>query len=277
MNSGEQIDNQGGMNYDQWAALSEEPFAGDISEEPKDPEMTATMPENLKPVGELSEGEAAQEYLDLLVDLSSNFTSPEGKTSGMAVLKKNGEIEVRDPRGYDRSDRLARSLLAKTGTEFDNANDFYNSGNPYVERAHSMTLADNILRGEQRYRKAQAESVRTQQELQDFQQNVKLDSLSQKDLPWYKHTRHMLEESAARARQEASAESADSNQIIQDALMNAYSPDYYYGHHRLNAEHVNDTAYIDKVNEEYNQMFFGGNREEKVARALELREKLGVA
>lgn len=272
MNSGEQVDSQGGANYEQWASLSAEPFAGDELEETK--ELETTAPEKLKPVGELSESEAAQEYLDLLVDLSNNFTSPEGKASGAAIMKRNGEIEVRDSRGYDRSDRVARYLLAKTGTEFDTPNDFYDSGNPYVERAHSMTLADNILRGEQRYRKAQAENIRTQQELEDFQQNVRP---TQKSSRWRRHEQRVLNDAAARSRQQAIAETADSNQIIQEALMNAYSPDYYYGHHRLNTEHANDAAYIDKVNEEYNQMFFGGDREEKVSRALELREKLQVA
>lgn len=250
-----------------------------------------------KPVEELSEKDAAQEYMDLLLDLSSNFTSAEGRLSRAAKVDKDGNAQVSN-RGYSNDRDMVEVLAKKAGYEMDWSDDSKKEGvtlqdfhynNPYADRALAMKMADKILFAQQAWRDggeafgdAKQDVVAAEAALHEFQETDEKKSWLKKLLTSQKRKqeRQSLERRLVSARAKlkgAEDRTHFGNRGIYDALNQAYSEDYGYGHHSLSYEHEQDKGYKEKANVEYNQRFFGYDdpeRQAKVERALELRKKL---
>ena len=134
-------------------------------EKPKESESVASTqlevlsgkPEK-KPVGELTPEEASKEYLDLLLDLSSNFTSAEGKSSRVASYDMDGHIKVHN-RGYSGEDRriVGQIYETATGKKFNDERRKYRDGkweDKYVDRELALSMADDIISAESDWRAA---------------------------------------------------------------------------------------------------------------------------
>lgn len=141
-----------------------EPVAGENEEskEQAKAERLAALREQMtgpKPVEELSDEDATKEYLDLLLDLSAGFTSMEGKLSRVAARDKDGNIVVMN-RGYSGDYAFTEGLMKQAGMEVDEMTsgsfqegDFHYD-NEYLDRAHTLTMVDGILKSEEAWRGA---------------------------------------------------------------------------------------------------------------------------
>ena len=283
-----------------WGDLMKEvKFAGDVQseEEPtkntESVELATETEEYQKLVGELTEQEAAQEYCDILLQLSLGFESAEGKTSRNATYDEEGRVFIRHASAaYDgEKDRVVAKLWqARTGQKFGFASD-HPRGNvgpdgishyddPYLDREWSMGIADRIIQAESDWRKAGEDTtIEDEDALHAIGANdrKKLEEFEggrfgavRKTLRPGKH--EMLTEAARQsATTPAERKTADADKRLQKALEEAYSPDYRYGHHSLDS---NDPEYVESVNEEYNNKFFSPENKALIDRAIGLRRRL---
>ncbi len=298
----------------QWEQLSSVPFNNEQQEQ-ADPAETESTPrpaetvglqvletteteEAYRPIGEMEPGEIAREYMDLLHDLSDNFTSPEAIHS--AVVTEDGA--VRDRRGYSGDEAFIKNIYKKNGLELDDTNNFnelrengqnalaeLHYENADLDRAHTLKMVDEILSGEQAWRDAGEQYAEAQttltsaveklNQLQEEQKSKGFFGRLTTALSFRKQTKE-INDIIAKAQADlsrAERNSQNGNRTLAGSLEAAYSPDYHYGHHKLNYEHNRDESYKDQINEEYNNKFFGADdpaRQEKINRALELRKAL---
>lgn len=297
----------------QWDTLKTAPFAGEQNETAKETETEvpsekavgvqtaeSTRTEEIyRPIGEMKKSEIAREYMDLLHALSDNFTSPEGANS--AVVAEDGTI--RDRRGYSGDATFIENLYKKNGLELDETNNFdelrkngqdtlteFHYENKDLDRAHTLRMVDTILSGEQSWRDAGEEYKEAQSNLASAIEKMNQLQAEQKSKGFFgrlKSTLNFRQQAKeinaiiAKAQEDlsrAERSNKNGNRILADSLNAAYSPDYHYGHHKLNYEHNRDREYQEQVNEDYNNKFFGADdpaRQAKVNRALELRRALG--
>lgn len=257
-----------------WTQLSDVPFRGDktISE-------TATTPEQYQPISEMSRPEMAREYLDLLHQLSSNFTSAEGASSTVAY--NTGQPHP----GYDAyagDDAFVRAVYNQCDLPLDPASS--KEDNPDLARSLTLTMADEILDQEQQwleagaqYAQAEAELSAATQQLSNYTRRAESKHGVAESSKFFERTQEFQDRIAKAQEEKAKAEklSKSSNQGLIRALNAAYSPDYGYGHHYLNPEHQSDDEYKDHTNIDYNALFFGADnpkRQQAITRALELRK-----
>ncbi len=299
----------------QWEQLKEVPFSEgtrQIEESPKEPiEQQGRVTElqsfesikgreAYRPVGEMEQSEIAREYMDLLHDLSNNFTSPEAVHS--AVVKEDGT--VRDRRGYSGDEHFVEDLYKKNGLELDRTNNYdelrengrdalaeLHYENADLDRAHTLKMVDSILSGEQKWRDAGECYAEAQSNLTDAIEKLNQLQAEHKSKSFFnrivtmrnfrKQTKE-IDATITRAKEDLSRaewQSQNGNQTLTGSLEAAYSPDYHYGHHKLNYQHEMEKGYKEQINEEYNNKFFGADdpiRQDKINRALELRKALKV-
>lgn len=131
--------------------------------------------ESFRPIGEMEKSEIAREYMDLLHDLSSNFTSPEGVSS--RVVGANGSIQNS---GYSGDNIFIKDIYKQGGLELDESNDFgektlaeFHFENTDLDRAHTLKMADGILFGEQMWRDAGKDYEKAQAALTDAIEELK--------------------------------------------------------------------------------------------------------
>lgn len=259
-------------------------------------EVLSKKPEK-KSVEELTPEEASKEYLDLLMDLSSNFTSAEGKSSRAAEYDAKGNLQVYNNGYSGKESRIVGQIYeTATGKNFhdEESNGNYKDGwqDKYVDRELALGMADDIISAESDWRAAgesttieaeQSEKATLEQEKTEAKN--KLDKIEhgifgKLKKAFYVNFRNKeynrLYNLANRQPQTKAEQSASrANAKLQKALEAAYSEDYGYGHHRLSYEHTSrDGSYSDKINGEYNDKFFDKARKEKIDRAVELRRKL---
>lgn len=249
-----------------------------------------------KSVEELTPEEASKEYLDLLMDLSANFTSAEGKSSRVASYDKNGNVQVHN-RGYSGEDRriVGQIYETATGKKFREERSKFNDGkweDKYLDRELALGMADDIISAESDWRAAgESTTIEAEQsekntlEQEKSEAKIKLDKIEhgifgKLKKAFYVNFRnkeysrlHNLANRQSQTKAEQNASRA--NAKLQKALEAAYSEDYGYGHHKLSYEHTSrDRSYSDKINSEYNNKFFDKAKKEKIDRAIELRRKL---
>lgn len=259
------------------------------------PEVPSTKPEK-KSVEELTPKEASREYLDLLMDLSSNFTSAEGKSSRVASYDKHGNIQIQH-RGYSGEDRriVGQIYETATGKKFRSEREKFSDGkweDKYVDRELALGMADDIISAESDWRAVgesttieaeQAERAALEQErskarskLNKIEHGIfgKIKKASYVNLRNKEYNR-LYNLANHQPQTQAEQNTSKANTRLQKALEAAYSEDYGYGHHRLSDEHASrDRNYSDEINSEYNDKFFNKTRKEKIDRAVELRRKL---
>lgn len=298
----------------QWDTLRDAPFAGESTKNARETEVpsekavglqtleSVQTEESYRPVGEMEKSEIAREYMDLLHDLSANFTSPEAINS--AVVNSDGS--VRDRRGYGGDQEFVKKLYQKNGLELDEGSNFEELRGPGqnalgedlhyenedLDRAHTLRMVDGILSGEQLWREsgealapAQEKLTNAVNALQELRNEYESKSFLGR-LKSKRDFRRQVEEinkTIAETQNDlkrTERQTSDGNARIARSLMEAYSPDYHYGHHHLNFEHERTPDYLARKNEEYNNKFFGNDddpeRQAKIDRALELRKVLGV-
>jgi len=244
--------------------------------------------ETYRPIDEMEKSEVAREYMDLLQDLSGNFTSPEAVHS--AVVLENGA--VRDRRGYSGDETFVKDLYRKNGLELDESNnmeELRNDGkdplaelkyeNADLNRAHTLRMVDDILAGEEQWQEAGREYEKTQATLAEANEDlVQLNAEREKKgfleklataMDYWKQKKE-IKAKITQAQEELKGiegRSQNGNATLARSLEAAYSEDYHYGHHKLSYEHDRDNEYKEKINEEYNDKFFGADdpvRQEKV-------------
>ena len=250
-----------------------------------------------KPVEELTPEEASKEYLDLLLDLSANFTSAEGKSSRAAEYDAEGNLHVYNNGYSGKSDRIVGQLYeTATGKNFrdEERKSNYRDGweDNYIDRELTLGMADDIIAAESSWRAAgesttpeaeQAEKAVLEQERAEAKS--KLDKIEhgifgKLKKAFYVNFRNkkynQIYSLANREPQTAAEQYTEwANAKLQSALEAAYSEDYGYGHHKLSYAHTSrDNTYTDKINSEYNDKFFSQDRQAKIDRAVELRRKL---
>lgn len=249
-----------------------------------------------KSVEELTSEEASKEYLDLLMDLSANFTSAEGKSSRVASYDKDGNIQVHN-RGYSGEDKriVGQVYEVATGKKVREERGKFNDGkweDKYLDRELALGMADDIISAESDWRAAgESTTVEAEQSEKAILEQERTEAKSKLDKiehgifgklkkAFYVNFRNKeynrLYNLANRQPQTKAEQSASkANTKLQKALEAAYSEDYGYGHHKLSYEHTSrDGSYSDKINSEYNDKFFDKARKEKIDRAVELRRKL---
>lgn len=250
------------------------------------------------PVEELSEKDAAQEYLDLLMDLSSGFTSPEGKASRVVSKGRDGSETIVN-RGYSGDSKLAESLLERATSkeelkaikkrdhegimsgEFRDPNGAISS-NEYLDRAHSLMMADNILRAEALWE----EGGKKAESFDEAKHNAAKDALEQykeKDSKKFFLTKFFtrkkraaelsrLEAEVENTSMKGGLETAVADGALKTALSEAYDTDYGYGSHK--EAYGTSKEEIERRNEQFNNQFFSKENQAKIARAVALRNKL---
>ncbi len=261
--------NEAGNQENEWSSLEAMPEMGDATPEPENEQSSSS--EKLKPVGELTTEEAGKEYIDLLVELSENFTSAEGRSSRAASPRPDGSVFVYGQGYSGHEDRVVERIEGKDGAHMD--------------REWTLGLADNIIHAESDWRAAgesttieeqeeqqgelDANTARRQARLERFERGFG-GRMRQKFFPG-KHGRLLAEaENAVRRETEAGQKTKEADEKLKHALEAAYSDEYGYGHHR-----IDDERKADEVNDEYNEKFFGDEeRQRKIDRAVELRRRL---
>lgn len=192
-----------------------------------------------KPVSELSPEEASKEYLDLLKELSKNFTN------------KNAS--------YNYNGGLVEELVVEhEGQEaYESAGAFEGHG--------ALRVADELIRTEDSWRKTGdiykerlAKFEEAEQKLRNFQDQEKELGFFQKAFSTRRRRqeRKKLEQELSVARHyknEAQRSSMAENNHLKKRL---------------------ESAYNNMSNEEANDSFFGAERNDKINRAIELRRKL---
>ena len=253
-----------------------------------------------KSVEELTAQEASKEYLELLMDLSSNFTSVEGKNSRVATRDEDGNENIRG-RSYDQAYKVFKPIYeTATGKQYYEELDKHYAehgteekrwDDEYLDRELSLRLADSIISAESDWRAAgesttieaeEAERAALEKEHVDA-----VDKLSKMNRGVFGKIKKGLYSifrgkeysrlvNVASGRRETAAEKNArlANRNLESALRHAYSEDFEYGHHSLSYDHSHDENYKDKIDEEYNNKFFDESRKEKINRAVELRRKL---
>lgn len=258
-------------------------------------EVLTKKPEQ-KTVKDLTPEEAAKEYLDLLMDLSANFTSAEGKSSRVATYDKDGNLQVHN-RGYSGEDRriVGQVYETATGKKFRDERGHFEDGkwdDKYIDRELALGMADDIISAESDWRAAgesttieaeQSEKATLEQEQAEAKgklEKIEHGIFGKLKKAFYVNFRNKeynrLYNLANRQPQTKAEQNASkANTRLQKALEAAYSEDYGYGHHKLSYEHTSrDGSYSDKINGEYNDKFFNEARKKKIDRAVELRRKL---
>lgn len=273
------------------------------SEEREKSTHLAVIPEKpeWKAVEELTPEEASKEYLDLLMDLSVDFTSAEGKSSRAATYNKDGSLQIVN-RGYSGRERRIVGQLYETATgkdfreeerKFDGAApDSGKWEDKYIDRELALGMADDIIAAESEWRNVgESTTIEAEQaekadlERKKEQARKKLDKIERGIFgklrkAFYVNFRNKEYNeiyNTAHSQPQTTAEknAARANAKLQKALEEAYSEDYGYGHHRLSYEHTSrDGTYADKINGEYNDKFFDTKKKEKIDRAIALRRKL---
>lgn len=247
-----------------------------------------------KPVDELTPEAATKEYLDLLMDLSANFTSDEGRESRVAARDKDGKLVIMN-RGYSGDFQFAKGMLERAGMEFtEGTSGSFQEGDfhyddKYLDRAHTLKMVDGILGSEEAWRgageafeEANTEAIDAEAALAKFQEEDGKKGVLKKLFTFGKRRkeRKQLEarvEQAQAAKHKAEMLSVQANRSLEQGLNSAYSEDYGYGSHELSYEHRRDEKYKDEINRKYNEEFFGADdpeRQAKIERALELRKKV---
>lgn len=299
----------------QWDTLKNESFAGERNEEIAQAKASAETnsidqaetavglrtfesaqtEETYRPVGEMEKSEIAREYLDLLHSLSDNFTSPEGKSS--RVVAEDGTIMGQT---YAGDHKFIQNLYQKNGLELDEtrrdhgqnslADSYYENAD--LDRAHTLLMTDNLLKGEQMWRDSgeslesaradlnnavnKLEELKSKHQGKSFWGRLKARRDFQRQIAEINQTITQAQSNLRNLERQTS----DGNAQITRTLREAYSPDYYYGHHKLDYEHQygkDAEEYRAKTNEEYNNVFFGlddPTRQAKIDRAIELRKAL---
>ena len=251
--------------------------------------------EKLTPVDELSKEEATQEYMDALLELSSNFTSPEGKNARLTY--KNGDVDA--PLGYGGGGtNFVQGLYRGIGKDlnYEEIEDDYDDGtghfsDKYFDRGLAMKYADRILAAESDWRQAGKEHGGhddIEMELAARKAKAKLTYFESgtrgKLRKVFRHNTHQqleneLTSAESRLRQQSTgAKTSNADARLKDALAYAYAEDFHHGEHKYSHEHTygrDAAAYQERENEKYNEMFFGdAERQKKIDRAIELRRKL---
>lgn len=250
-----------------------------------------------KSVDELTPEEASKEYLDLLMDFSSDFTSAEGKSSRPAEYDKNGNLQI-GGRGYSGKERRIVGQLYETATgkKFEDEERLKSIDNKwqdeYIDREFSLSMADDIISAESAWRAAgesttqeaeAAEKAAIEQE--SASAKAKLEKIERGPfgklkkaffVNFRKKEYYKLYNLAHHPRQTQAEEATkEANSRLQKSLEAAYSEDYGYGHHKLSYEHTrHNGSYADKINSEYNDRFFDKAKKAKIDRAIELRRRL---
>ena len=264
-------------------------------------EVISKKPEK-KAVEELTPKEASKEYLDLLMDLSSNFTSAEGKSSRAASYDKNGNIAGGNTYSGGEKRIVGQIYETATGKKFrdEERNVKIVSGvgkkwdDKYVDRELAIGMADDIISAESDWR-AVGESTNIEAEQQEkatierekAEAKAKLDKLehgvfSKLKKALFKSFRgkeydRLYNTANRKVQTSAEARTTVANARLQEALRQAYSEDYGYGHHDLNYNHTytaTGRAEAARMDDEFNEQFFDKTRQEKIDRAIELRRKL---
>ena len=269
-----------------------------LEDQPKEAVEPSTKLELLskKPVEELTPKEASKEYLDLLMDLSADFTSAEGKSSRVASYDENGNLVIHN-NGYSGENRRIVGQLLETATGKNFQEEKYKLENgkwedEYVDRELALAMADDIITAESDWRLV-ADSTSIEDEQAEKEALIQEKDKAKKKLsriergPFgglkkglYRGLRkEKYDELYATANREprtkAENSAYDANAKLQRALETAYSKDYGYGHHRLDDERTRrDGVYADQVNGEFNETFFAKEKQEKIDRAVEIRRKL---
>ncbi|MBR5408580.1 hypothetical protein IK112_01370 [Candidatus Saccharibacteria bacterium] len=241
-----------------------------------------------KPANEMSLEEVSSEYLDILMDLGENFTSPEGKTSRR--VGEHGEIKF--GRGYSDASGGMRNLIEATGKDIDFGDngakdaDNFHYNNKYMDRGINLKMVDNIIRSESKWRKYGEEFAIANEQLGKAESALKEFANNEKQMGIFKRIftigKRNKEKKALQAEVEKARNTRDrvkkasvyANVSLREGLNNAYSEDYRQGHHKLSFEHSQEKGYADRMNEEYNEKFFSKDRIDKINRAIELRKQL---
>lgn len=227
----------------------------------------------------MSRPEMAGEYLDLLHQLSSNFTSAEEASS--TVTYNTGQPHS----GYDAytgDDAFVRAVYNQCGLPLDPTAS--KEDNPDLARGLTLTMTDDILGQEQQWRdageqyaQAEARLAAATQQLSNYTHRAESKHGATESAQFLDRTQEFEARiaKAQTAKAEAEGRTKSSTQGLTRALNAAYSPDYGYGHHYLNPEHQGDDEYKDQTNTNYNALFFGVDgpkRQQIITRALELRK-----
>ena len=251
----------------------------------------------MKAVEELTPEEASKEYLDLLMDLSANFTSAEGKTSRAAEYDARGNLMVYN-NGYSGKERriVGQIYETATGKKFkdEELKGNYKDGwkDKYIDRELALGMADDIISAELSWRTAgesttieaeKAEKATLEQERDEAKHKLakiehgifgKIKKAFYTNFRSKEYSR-LYNLANLQPKTKAEQRTKEANARLQKALEAAYSEDYGYGHHNLNYDHTyGDGAYAGKINSEYNDKFFDKARQEKIDRAVELRKKI---
>ena len=104
--------------------------------------------------------EEAKEYLDILLDLSDNFTNIEAQKSRAISRDESGKTRIVGP-GYFKGGEKIEGILRVAGIE--NARHYsaenlgtedpYQSEDPYIDKLYTMQVVDEILRADEDLRK----------------------------------------------------------------------------------------------------------------------------
>lgn len=282
-----------------WETLNTVEFKGNTEREKptaKKSEHLAVLKveKPLTPVSELSLEDASKEYLKLLQELSNNFTSPEGKTSRVGGDMENlGHLHYSGGGAATGGDIVKNVLKTATGEDIDRQEreirDAKNiKAGSVIDRRMSMNMADAIISAESDWRSAgetpeatiKAEQNAKAREVADAK--AKLEKFEhgfggkiRKTLFKRRHQGLQVELHNAENRPTPTERATkEANAKLSKALEAAYSEDYNYGHHRLSYDHSRDRGYQERVNEDYNNIFFSEERKQKIDRAIELRRRL---
>lgn len=165
--------------------------------------------------------------------------------------------------------------------EFRNPNGAISS-NEYLDRAHSLKLADNILRAEALWQEGDKKAETFDEEeynaakdaLKDYKKKDGKKFFLTKLFTRKKRAQELaqLEKKVADTSRKGDAETAAANASLKKALSEAYDTDFTYGSHRENPSTSQEE--IEKRNESFNNQFFSAENQAKIERAIALRNKL---
>lgn len=222
-----------------------------------------------KPVGEMEPGDAIDEYLGLLRELSANFTEVEA-TQNVGPQRNPRNLQ-------DWGGRFVKELYQKAGREATEES---------LDDAGMLMLADKILEGEQVWRGAGERSKRDQAAVTTAEAELAKLEAEQKGKGLlarlasggeYRKKRKELQATIQQAKADAARaeqQSRQGNMMLGKALAVAYAEDYREDAAREQSSVVAKREEQERLNTEYNGKFTDGARQAKIDRAIELRKAL---
>lgn len=281
MKSGENIGNSaeqiGSGEKTDWDTVKDEvQFAGESSDNKK-VEARSNSQEKEKPVGELTHDEASKEYLDVLMQLSANFTSPEAKASN--AVRENGTLDPRGAYDYGKSGSMSFEAIKSLTSSEDSS--LSATSAIFKKREYTLHLADRIIDEETQWREVSAEEVKETKDALNKESYImgRLEdgdkkyagkddgNYSRKGYEGHLEKKEEQQHKLEKAREkyiDMLAETGKINDRLGRAIDMAYNEDHNWMNHETN------TA----KSEEYNQRFFSPDREGMIDRAIELRKRL---